>query len=188
MSLAILFHFLCAQYVSDINISIIRNLQLFCWITTLVVLYLVRCVLEFQCGWVGVVSVLQAASACNTDTIPTVLLSLHKSILHLHVYSVYIHLNIILRTVTKIRGFPTKSVYVILGAFAGSWKISYYFRHVRPSARTYRPASCWTYFREIWYWEFSWKSVEKNLVWAKTDKNIGHFTGTQVRFVLNRRH
>jgi len=26
-------------------------------------------VLEFQCGWVGVVSVLQAeASACNTDT------------------------------------------------------------------------------------------------------------------------
>ena len=30
MSLAILFHFLCAQYVSDINISIIRNLRLFC--------------------------------------------------------------------------------------------------------------------------------------------------------------
>jgi len=30
MSLAILFHFLCAQHVSDINISIIRSLQLFC--------------------------------------------------------------------------------------------------------------------------------------------------------------
>ena len=35
MSLAILFHFLCAQHVSDINISIIRSLRLFCWIITL---------------------------------------------------------------------------------------------------------------------------------------------------------
>jgi len=60
MSLAILFHFLCAQHVSDINISIIRCLRIFCWITTLVVLFLVRCVLEFRCGWVGVVSALQA--------------------------------------------------------------------------------------------------------------------------------
>ena len=50
MWLAILFHFLCAQHVSDINISIIRSLRLFCWITTLVVLFLVRCVLEFRCG------------------------------------------------------------------------------------------------------------------------------------------
>ena len=65
MSLAILFHFLCAQHVSDIKIPIIRSLRLFCWITTLVVLFLVRCVLEFRCGWVGVVSVLQAASACK---------------------------------------------------------------------------------------------------------------------------
>ena len=77
MSLAILFHFLCAQRVSDINISIIRNLRLFCWITTLVVLFLIRRVFEFRCGWVGVVSVLQAevqtscASACNMDTTPT---------------------------------------------------------------------------------------------------------------------
>ena len=70
MSLAILFHFLYVQHVSDINISIIRSLRLFCWITALVVLFLVRCVLEFRCGWVGVVSVLQA-SACNTDTTPT---------------------------------------------------------------------------------------------------------------------
>ena len=30
MSLANLFHFLCAQHVSDINISIIRSLRLFC--------------------------------------------------------------------------------------------------------------------------------------------------------------
>ena len=35
------------------------------------VLFLVRCVLEFRCGWVGVVSVLQAEAACNTDTTPT---------------------------------------------------------------------------------------------------------------------
>jgi len=60
MSLAILCHFLCAQHVSDINISITRSLRLFCWITTLVVLFVVRCVLEFRCG-----------SACNTDTTPT---------------------------------------------------------------------------------------------------------------------
>ena len=46
MSLDILFHFLCAHHVSDINISIIRSLRLFCWITT-------------------------EASACNTDTTPT---------------------------------------------------------------------------------------------------------------------
>ena len=39
MSLAILFHFLCAQHVSDINISIIRSLHLCWWITTSVVLF-----------------------------------------------------------------------------------------------------------------------------------------------------
>jgi len=42
-----LFHFWCAQHVSDINISIISSLRLFCWITT------------------------SCASACNTDTTPT---------------------------------------------------------------------------------------------------------------------
>ena len=42
MSLAILFHFLCAQHVSGINISIIRSLRLFCSITTLFVFFLVR--------------------------------------------------------------------------------------------------------------------------------------------------
>jgi len=68
VSLAILFHLLCAQHVSDINISIIRSLRLFCWITTLVVLFLVRCVLEFRCGWFGEVSGLQASA---TDNIPT---------------------------------------------------------------------------------------------------------------------
>jgi len=62
MSLVILLHFLCAQHVSDINIAIIRSLRVICWITTLVVLFLVRCVLEFRCFCVGVVSVLQASA------------------------------------------------------------------------------------------------------------------------------
>ena len=60
MSLAILFHFLCAQHVSDINISIISSLQLCCWITTSVILFSVCCVLEIWCGWFWVVLVLQA--------------------------------------------------------------------------------------------------------------------------------
>ena len=59
MSLAILFYFLCTQHVPDISISIIRSLRLCCWITTLVVLFSVRCVLEIWCSWVWVVSVLQ---------------------------------------------------------------------------------------------------------------------------------
>ena len=55
MSLAILFHFLCAQHVSDINISIIRSLRLFCRITTLVVLFLVRCGgVSVWLGWSGI--------------------------------------------------------------------------------------------------------------------------------------
>jgi len=53
MSLAILFHFLCAQHVSDINISIIRSLRLFSRITTLVVLFLVQHVLSVL-GWSGI--------------------------------------------------------------------------------------------------------------------------------------
>ena len=65
MSLAILFHFLCAQHVWNINISIIRILRLSWWITTSVVLFSVRCVLELWCGWFWVVFVLQA-SACKT--------------------------------------------------------------------------------------------------------------------------
>jgi len=52
MSRAILFHFLCTQHVSDINISIIRSLRLCCGITTSVVLFSVRCVLEIWCGCV----------------------------------------------------------------------------------------------------------------------------------------
>ena len=46
MSLAILFHLLYAQHVSDINISIFRSLRLYWWITTSVILFSVRCVLE----------------------------------------------------------------------------------------------------------------------------------------------
>ena len=60
VSLAILFHSLCAKHVSDINKFIIRSLRLCCWITTSVVLFSVRCVLEIWFGWVWVVPVLQA--------------------------------------------------------------------------------------------------------------------------------
>ena len=82
MSLDILFHFLCTQHVSGINISIIGTLRLRGWIATLVVLFVVRCVLEIWCGWFWVVSVLQAArillkpsrttspthNVCNTES------------------------------------------------------------------------------------------------------------------------
>jgi len=60
MSLAILFHFLRTQHVSDISISIIRSLRLCCWIIISVVLFSVRCALEIWCGWFWVVPVLQA--------------------------------------------------------------------------------------------------------------------------------
>ena len=46
MSLAILFHLLCAQHVSDSNISIFRSLRLCWWITTSVALFSVRSVLQ----------------------------------------------------------------------------------------------------------------------------------------------
>ena len=66
MPLAILFHLLCAQHVSDINISIFRSLVcvdelphrsscsqfVVCW--------------SFWCGWFWMVFVLQA-SACKTN-------------------------------------------------------------------------------------------------------------------------
>ena len=67
-SLIILFHFLCAQHVSGIYISIIRSLRLFCWITTLVVLFLVRCVLVFRCGWLFRVWSLQHGYHSNPTT------------------------------------------------------------------------------------------------------------------------
>ena len=57
MSLAILLHFLCAQHVSDINISIIRSLRLCCWITTSVVLFCkyrwfsVSVLVNLRCVW-----------------------------------------------------------------------------------------------------------------------------------------
>ena len=64
ISHAILCHFLCAVHVSEIVISIIRSLRICCWITTSVVLFSVRCVLEIWCGWFWVVQ----AEACKTNT------------------------------------------------------------------------------------------------------------------------
>jgi len=75
MSLAVLFHFLCPQHVSDINISIIRSLWL------LLNYHIGRFVLGSLCVgdlvWQGLSGVRVAgwstscASACNTDTTQT---------------------------------------------------------------------------------------------------------------------
>jgi hypothetical protein len=65
MSLAILFHLLCAQHVSDINISIFRSLRLCWWITTSVVLFSVRCVLDLCCGSYLVVLFLHQVGLTN---------------------------------------------------------------------------------------------------------------------------
>ena len=72
MSLVFLFYLLCAQHVSDINISIFRSLRLCCWITTSVVLFSVRCVLELLLplvfGGVRFASWRSCASACKANT------------------------------------------------------------------------------------------------------------------------
>ena len=57
MSLAFLFHFLCTQHVSGINISIIRSLRLCYWITTSVVLYC-------KDGWFSVSVSLRCVVVC----------------------------------------------------------------------------------------------------------------------------
>ena len=79
MSLAVLFQFLCAQHVSDINISIFRSLRLCCWITTLVVLFSVRCVLEIWCSWFWVVFVLQA-EACKTKHVEHIRIEIKQQV------------------------------------------------------------------------------------------------------------
>ena len=72
MSLALLFHLLCAQHVKDINISIFRSLRLCSWITTSVILFSVRCVLEFLLrlifGGVRFAGWSTSASTCKTNT------------------------------------------------------------------------------------------------------------------------
>ena len=62
MSLSILLHFLCAQHVSDINISIIRRLR-----TILLNYHIGRIVHGSLCVGVPVC----CASACNMVTTPT---------------------------------------------------------------------------------------------------------------------
>ena len=67
MSLVILFHFLCAQHILDINISIIRSLQLCCN-------YAGRFVLGSMCVGNSVwypCSIHTAGETCNMDTTPT---------------------------------------------------------------------------------------------------------------------
>jgi len=68
-----LFHVFYAQHVSDINTSIIRSLQLFYCITTLVVCSCFDvCWSLGVAGWGGIrVEVWNTASACYTGTTPT---------------------------------------------------------------------------------------------------------------------
>ena len=77
MSLAVLFHFLCAQHVSDINASIIGSLRVCRWITMSVVLFSVRCALQIWCGWFWVVLVLQAEAQIVLQELATVSLNYH---------------------------------------------------------------------------------------------------------------
>ena len=69
MSLAILFHLLCAQHVSDINISIIRSFRLCWWITTSVVLFSVRCVLELWRAGFGWCSFCRLKHNCSLHVV-----------------------------------------------------------------------------------------------------------------------
>ena len=57
MSLAILFHFLSAQHVSDINISVFRSLRLCWWITKSVVLFCKE-------GWFSISVTLRCVVVC----------------------------------------------------------------------------------------------------------------------------
>ena len=68
MSLAILFHFLCAQHVSDINISVIRSLRLCYWITTSVVLFC-------KDGWFSVSVSLRCIVVCRKLLMMDILMS-----------------------------------------------------------------------------------------------------------------
>ena len=61
--------------------------------------------------------------------------------------------------------------------YAGSHtraKSAYWLRHVM-SVRVYQLGSQWKDFRELSNWRLLWKSVEKNQISVKSDKNIGHF-------------
>ena len=70
--LLFLFHVLCAQHVSDINISIIRSLRLFCWIITLVVCF------WFDVCWFFSVVCLEWYPCCRQ-------LRLHRTLTYNHI-------------------------------------------------------------------------------------------------------
>jgi hypothetical protein len=60
-------------------------------------------------------------------------------------------------------------------------------RHVRPSVRLSAriiPPPAGRIFVKFDIEDFHENLSRKNLFWVKTDKNIGHFTETQVNFVL----
>jgi uncharacterized membrane protein len=149
MSLVILFHFLCAQHVSDINISIIRGLRLCCWITKSVVLFSVRCVLELWCGWFWVVFVL--------------LIIINYFVTKLE----FTELS------TACGKWITWSVIRHVRQFA---KSDCKLRRVCPSVSMEQLGSHRNIFREIWYLRNFRKSLELSRVLLKSDNSNGHLT------------
>ena len=132
MSLSILFHFLCAQHVSDINISIIRSLLLCCWIATSVVFFSVHCVLEIWYGCVWVVSMLKA-SACNNPSITSLRnekpqFKLALTIFYMHtpftLWMNFLHVQMICITdlYDCVNSYTVIVVYVLY-AFVCSWHV-----------------------------------------------------------------
>ena len=67
MSLAVLFNVLCAQHVTDINISIIRSLRLICRVISRVVLLWYDVCWRYvvvRLGWCGIRTQAEALLVC----------------------------------------------------------------------------------------------------------------------------
>ena len=178
MSLAILFHFLCAQHVSDINISIIRSLRLCWWITTSVVLFSVRFVLG-ELEWLA----LSSARVAGWST---------TLLLIFFVYNIFIvkpcntlgkfggwkdH-NFIINYYSQLK--QEKSAFTVrmfLGAFEKLRKATISFvMTVRPSVCPHGPTRLrLDGFHEIWYLHILGKNAWKIQVSLKSDKNNGYF-------------
>ena len=136
MSLAILFHFLCAQHVSDINISIIRSLRLCWWITTSVVLFSVRCVLEFLLrlifGGVRFAGWSTSASACKTNTTTNI-----TSVISITRWMPASWARLRTYSFTHIFYYITSDLFCLVNRRCGAWSTKFQtFEPVTPNSKT----------------------------------------------------